>query len=292
VLVRRSTLILPANVPRFVEKAHTRGADAICLDLEDAVLPADKAAARAALATAVPQVARGGADVLVRINRPWELAYPDLDAAVMPGVACIVLPKTEWPEDVYAIDRLIEERELARGLRPRSIQLAIKLESARGLLRADELAGASPRIATISPGTEDFAADIGVEPTADGWELAYSRARVIVVAAAHGILPTGLLGRTSDYTDLDGFRRAAERARMLGYRGASCIHPAQVPVLNEVFSPSADAVAAATRVIEQAEAANGQGAFEIEGRMADIATVDRARRLLARAEEIRKRGGT
>ena len=288
-LVRRSTLILPANVPRFVEKAHTRGADAICLDLEDSVLPRDKAAARDALAAAVPQAGRGGADVLVRINRPWELAYRDLDAAVIPGVACIVLPKTEAPEDVYALDRLIEDRELARGLTRGSVQLAVKLESARGLLRADEIAGASPRIATISPGTEDFAADLGIEPTADGWELAYSRARVVVVAAAHRIEPTGLLGRTSDFTDLDGFRRAAERARMLGYRGASCIHPSQVPILNEVFSPSAQALDAAARVVEQAEAA--AGAFEFDGRMADIATVERARRLLARAAEIRQRGG-
>jgi citrate lyase subunit beta/citryl-CoA lyase len=289
VLVRRSTLILPANVPRFVEKAHTRGADAICLDLEDAVLPGEKDQAREALATAVPQAGQGGADVLVRINRPWELAYRDLDAAVIPGVACIVLPKTDAPEDVYALDRLIEDRELARGLTPGSIQLAVKLESARGLLRADEIAGASSRIATISPGTEDFAADIGVEPTADGWELAYSRARVVVVAAAHRIEPTGLLGRTSDYTDLEGFRRAAERARMLGYRGASCIHPSQVPILNDVFSPSAQDVDAATRVVEQAEGADG--AFGFDGRMADIATVERARRLLARAAEIRQRGG-
>jgi citrate lyase subunit beta/citryl-CoA lyase len=282
VLVRRSTLILPANVPRFVEKAHTRGADAICLDLEDAVLPGDKAAARDALATAVPQVARGGADVLVRINRPWELAYLDLDAAVIPGVACIVLPKTESPEDVYALDRLIEERELARGMVPRSVQLAVKLESARGLLRADEIAGASPRIATISPGTEDYAADLGVEPTDEGQELAYSRVHVVVVAAANRIEPTGLLGRTSDYTDLDGFRRAAERARALGYRGASCIHPSQVAVLNEVFSPSAQDVDAAARVIALAEAPEsaGNGAF---------ATVHRARRLLARADEIRRR---
>jgi citrate lyase subunit beta / citryl-CoA lyase len=289
VLVRRSTLILPANVPRFVEKAHTRGADAICLDLEDAVLPRDKEAAREALATAVPQAGQGGADVLVRINRPWELAYRDLDAAVIPGVACIVLPKTDSAQDVYALDRLIEERELARGIAPGSIQLAAKLESARGLLRADEIAGASARIATISPGTEDFAADLGVEPSAEGWELAYSRAYVVVVAAAHGIEPTALLGRTSDYTDLDGFRRSAERARMLGYRGASCIHPSQVPILNEVFRPTTQEVDAASRVVALAETT--QGAFGFDGRMADIATVERARRLLARAEEIRQRGG-
>jgi citrate lyase subunit beta/citryl-CoA lyase len=288
-LVRRSTLIVPVIKPRFVEKAHLRGADAIQLDLEDSVPAHRKAEAREALAGAVAQVGRAGADVLVRINRPWELAYPDLDAAVIPGVRCIVLPKTDAPKDVYALDRLIEERELARGLPPGSVEIAVKLESAKGLLRAEEIAQASARIATISPGTEDFANDLELELTDEGTELTYSRAHVVVVAAAYGLEPTGLLGRTSDYRDLSGFRNAALRARRLGYRGASCIHPAQVAVLNEVFSPTAGQLERARRLIEAAAGSTEEAAFGFEGRMADIPTVARAQRLLARAARIAER---
>lgn len=284
-ILRRSTLIMPANVARFVEKAHTRGADAICLDLEDSVLPNKKIEARAALASAVPRVGQRGADVLVRVNSPWELTYADLDAAVIPGVTGIVLPKVEAPEDVYAIDRLIEEREVAQAMARGSLELAIKLESAAGMLRAEEIAQASPRIATISPGTEDYAKDLEVELTDEGWELFYSRALVVNVAAAYGLEPTGLLGRTSDYRDLEAFRDAAVRARRLGYRGASCIHPHQVAILNEVFGPTAGEIEHASRVIEHA-ASSEQGAFSIDGRMEDVATVERARRLLARAARI------
>jgi citrate lyase subunit beta / citryl-CoA lyase len=290
-LIRRSTLILPVNVPRFVAKAHERGADAVCLDLEDSILPSQKETARAALPSAIKQVGRRGADVLVRINHPWELAPLDLDAAVAPGVAGIVLPKVESAADVYALDHLILERELARGLTPGAIHLCIKLESARGLLRAEEICSASPRVATISPGTEDFATDLGVELSDDGTELLYSRAKVVVVAAAYGVEPTGLLGRTSDYRDLDGFRRSALRARRLGYRGASCIHPDQVAVLNDVFRPSAEEVARAQRIVDSAldAAGDGNAAFSVDGRMADPPTVTRARNLLGRAAEIATR---
>jgi citrate lyase subunit beta / citryl-CoA lyase len=293
-LVRRSTLIVPANIPRFVDKAHTRRADAICLDLEDSVTPDRKVEARKSLASGIPQVGQQGADVLVRINRPWELAYPDLDAAVIPGVKGIVMPKVETPEDVYALDRLIEERELAQGMPRRSVEIAVKLESAEGLLRAEQIAQASPRISTISPGTEDFATELGLELTDEGWELFYSRAKVVVIAGAYGLEPTGLIGRTSDYRDLDGFRRAAVRARRLGYRGASCIHPAQVAVLNEVFRPTDEQLDRARRLVGEAEsaAAAGLGAFGFEGQMADLPTVERARRLLARSAAIEQREST
>ena len=291
-LIRRSTLFVPANIPTFVEKAHTRGADAICLDLEDSVLPEKKAEARDALARAIPSVGRDGADVLVRINRQWELAYADLDAAVVPGVTCIVVPKVESPEDIYAIDRLIEEREVRQDMPRRSVQIAVKLETARGLLQDVAIAQASPRVCSLSAGTEDFATDLGVELTEEGWELFYSRARVVVVARAYGLEPLNLLGRTSDYRDLHAFRESALRARRLGFSGASCIHPSQVPVLNEVFSPTSAEIEGAHRLLEEAARAEAaaRGAFESGGRMADAPTVERAKRLLARAARIQQDG--
>ena len=128
--LRRSSLIMPAHNERFVAKAHTCGADAICIDLEDSVSPHKKSEARAAVRHAIPLVAKGGADVLVRINSEWELAFLDLDAAVAPGVTCIQLPKVDAPETIYAIDKLIEDRERRQGLPPGAIELAVGMETA------------------------------------------------------------------------------------------------------------------------------------------------------------------
>ncbi len=287
-LIRRSTLIMPVHNPRFVAKAHTCGADAICLDLEDAVPPHMKTEARAALAQAIGIAGKGGAQILVRINHPWELAFLDLDAAVQPGVTGILLPKVEAPEDVYAIDRMIEDRERRKGLAPRSIQLAIALETAKGLLRDKEIAAASPRIRTIASGTEDFATDLELELTDDGWELFYAKARLILVARVNNIEPVGLIGRISDYSDLEVFRNSALRAKRLGYRGANCIHPGQVPILNEVFSPTPSEVQRAQRIVDEVRRAEalGKGAFGVGGQMADIPTVQRAEHLLRRAQLI------
>jgi citrate lyase subunit beta/citryl-CoA lyase len=290
-LIRRSILIVPAHIPRFVDKAHTRGADAICLDLEDAVPPNRKIEARQALASAIRSAGQSGADIIVRINHPWEIAYLDLDAAVQPGVTGILLPKCEAPEDVYAIDRMIEERERRLGLPPRSIQLSLALETAKGLLRDKEIAAASPRIRTISSGTEDFATDCELELTDDGWELFYAKARLILVARVNNIEPIGLLGRIADYGDLDIFRGSTVRAKRLGYRGANCIHPGQVAILNEVFSPTASELARAQRIVEAGRQAEeqGLGAFGVDGKMADIPTVQRAERLLRRGALIAER---
>lgn len=290
-IVRRSTLIMPVHIPRFVAKAHTRGADAICLDLEDSVAPNMKAEARAALPDAVRSAGQRGADILVRINQPWELAFPDLDVAVRPGVMGILLPKVEAPEDVYAIDKLIEDRERRQGLVPGSIQLSVALETAKGLVRDREIAVASKRIRTISSGIEDLATDLEVELTDDAWELFYAKARLVIVARAAGIDPMGLLGRVSDYGNIAAFRESALRARKLGYRGANCIHPDQVAVLNEVFSPSEAQVEHARRIVAAGEAAEkeGKGAFGVDGHMADIPTVERAQRLLRRARLIEER---
>ena len=292
--VHRSMLSVPVHIERFVEKAPLCGADALMLDLEDSVPMRLKDAARAALPRAVEVAGRGGAELIVRINKPWELTYRDLDAAVMPGVAGILLPKVEAPEDVVAIDRLIEEREFRAGLEPRSIYLFVATETARGLLRDVDIATASPRIRYISSGVEDLATDLEVELTDDAWELFYSKARIIIVAVGAGLEPIGLLGRVSDYTDLESFRRTALRSRRLGFRGGTCIHPAQVPILNEVFTPTAEEVAKATRIISAAEAAEsaGRGAFGLNGQMMDIPSVERARRLLDRAHAIRERSAT
>ncbi len=159
-LVRRSILILPVNVPKFVEKAYARGADAVELDLEDSVPAAEKANARAVVRDAVACAAKGGADVLVRINKPSALAAQDLAAAVWPGLTGIHFPKAESARELRTIDRMIGELEAARGMPAGSVQLSVAVETALGLHNALEIALASPRITDIALGPEDYLLDI------------------------------------------------------------------------------------------------------------------------------------
>jgi citrate lyase subunit beta/citryl-CoA lyase len=290
-LVRRSSLILPVNVRKFVERAYTRGADAIMLDLEDSIPPREKAAARLLVRESLDLAGRGGADVLVRINKPFELAVADLDAAIWPGLAGIVFPKVESAIEVHIIDRLMAEREMARGLPVGSIDLSILVESALGVQHMAEIACASPRIVAMSLGAEDFTRDIGVSPSAEGDEQAYGKGMVIVAARLAGVQPHGLSSTLADFADLAGLERSALRAQKLGFKGASCIHPTQVPVLNRCFGPTAAETEYARRVIniyEETEAA-GRASVSLDGKMIDIPIVDRARTLLARAEAIAAR---
>jgi citrate lyase subunit beta/citryl-CoA lyase len=290
-LVRRSSLILPVNVRRFVERAYARGADAIVLDLEDSIPPREKAAAREMVPEAIQLAGRGGADVMVRINKPFELAIADLDAAIRPGLAGIVFPKVEAAVEVQIIDRLIAEREMARGLPVGQIEVAVLVESALGVQHMAEIACASPRIVAISLGAEDFTRDIGVEPSESGEEQEYGKGMVIVAARLAGIQPQGLSSTLANFTDLEGLARSASRAHRIGFKGASCIHPAQVPILNQSFSPDPAAVEYAYRVInvyEETEAA-GRASVSLDGKMIDIPIVERARTLVARAEAIAAR---
>jgi citrate lyase subunit beta/citryl-CoA lyase len=287
-LVRRSALFVPVNVPRFVEKAHTRGADALILDLEDSVPPAEKPAARALVKDAMRECAKGGADVLVRINKPSALAAADLDACVWPGLDAILFPKVESAREVAILDGWIAERERARGLPAGAIQLSLSVESALGLHNAVEIALASPRTVSIGLGAEDFTLDIEVEPSRTGEELRYGKARMVVVARLAGIQPVGTVASMADYRDLEGMAAAIRQARQLGFMGAACIHPAQVEPLNVHFAPSADEVARVRRVVTAYEAAEreGRASVGVDGKMVDIPVYERARRLLARADAI------
>jgi citrate lyase subunit beta / citryl-CoA lyase len=287
-LVRRSVLILPVNVPKFVEKAYARGADAIELDLEDSVPRAEKAAARAMARDAVRQCAKGGADVLVRINKPYALALQDLDACVWPGLDAVHFPKAESAREIATLDRRIGELEHARGIPVGSVQLSIAIETALGLHNALSIAVASSRITDIALGPEDYTLDIGVEPSQEGIELFYGKARMIVVARLAGIQPLGTMGSIADYRDLDGWAASIRRARQMGYLGAACIHPAQVAPLNLHFSPSIAEVAAAKERMTAFEAAqaDGRASVGVDGKMVDIPVAERARRILTRAAAI------
>lgn len=286
----RSMMFVPVNVDKFVEGAHTRGADVIILDLEDSILPKDKERARTLVQAAAPRVARSGADVLVRINRPWRLCLRDLEALVGPGVYGLMLPKTESADHVQLVAEMLDELEAERGLPRGHTRIIAMIESAAAFFRMREIAASHPRIIALTLGSEDFALSAGMVPDAEG--LFYPKQQVVLAARAAGVLPMGFVGTVADYKDLDAFRATVRRSRRLGFVCASVIHPSQIAILNEEFRPSPEEVEKARRVVaafEVAERGNA-GAIEVDGKMVDIPIVERARRTLERHEAIEKRG--
>ena len=284
--VWRSMLFVPVTVPRFIAKAAERGADALILDLEDSVAPTEKARARETLPDAVVQAGRRGADIVVRVNRPWRLLVRDLEAAVIPGVAALALTKVDSPEHVRAVAEIVADLESERGLPPGGIRFMALVETPGGVFRIEAIAASHPRMVAISIGAEDLALSLGMLPEAEG--LFYPKQQSIFAARAAGILPLGFVGTVAAFDDLAAYRAALDRARRLGFEGASCIHPSQVPILNAAFSPAAAEVDRATRMVAAYDAAlaSGVGAISFEGRMIDIPVVERARELLRRAERV------
>ena len=278
----RSLLYVPATRESFVAKAHTRGADAIILDLEDAVAPAEKPAARAALAAAIPSVRQNGAEVCVRINRPLRMAVQDIEAAVAAGADVLVLTKLMGPDHVRLLSELIAESEAAHGVPIGHTRCIGLVETADALSAMEAIARADPRLVALGAGGEDLATDLGAEPSPDALYL--PKMLAVMAARAAGILPLGFIGTVAGLSDPDGYRVMLRRSRKLGFACASCVHPSQVPVINEEYGDSPEELDRARRMVAAfAESlARGVGAVSFEGRMIDEPVVERARRLLAR----------
>jgi citrate lyase subunit beta/citryl-CoA lyase len=290
--VWRSMLFVPVTVAKFVEHAAERGADALILDLEDSVPAGEKQRGRNLVQQAAATVARNGADVLVRINRPWRQALRDIEAAVSPAVQALMLTKVESADHVGMIAEIVDELEAERDMVPGATKFVALIETAGAFFRMAEIARAHPRLVGLSVGAEDFALAVGMLPEAEG--LFYPKQQMIIAARAAGILPLGFIGTVADFRDLDAFRAVIRRSRRLGFAGASCIHPSQVAILNEEYRPSAEELAKADRVVAAYDAATvaGIGAIELDGKMIDVPVVERAKQVLAqhRAVMARERG--
>ncbi len=285
----RSQLIVPVNVEKYVAKAHTRGADSIVLDLEDSITPPEKAAARGLIADAARQAAAGGADILVRINRPLELAVRDIEAVISPAIMGLVLPKIESASHVRLLAELVDTIEAERGLRRGHTKFVLLIETADAFFQVREIAASHERVVAVSLGSEDFTLATQSQP--DPEVLLFPKQQVVIAAYAAGVLPLGVIASVANYQDIEGYRSAIARSRRFGFQGGSCIHPGIVPLLNEGFGPSPEEIAAAERVIagfEEAKA-RGRGSVSVDGKMIDIPVVLRAERMLNIAERIKAR---
>jgi citrate lyase subunit beta/citryl-CoA lyase len=301
VRAERSELAVPASNWRMVEKAARLDADVAFLDLEDAVAPSQKEAARANVIRAFQSLDWGTKPRAYRANGlDAPFFYRDLIdvvEAVGAAVDVVIMPKAESPADVLVVDRLLRQLEMARDI-PRPIGIEVQIESAEGLIQASAIANASPRVEALIFGPGDYAASVGMPNTAigmpDEWDALYgadrwhfARSTVVVAGRAAGLRVID--GPYADFHDADGFRLACRRARALGFTGKWCIHPNQIPIANEVFAPSAPEVAAAQALVDAYEqaTAGGAGAATFNGQMIDAASLRMAEGVLELARALR-----
>lgn len=274
----RSYLYVPGDQRDKLDGGLARGADAVIADLEDAVPAAAKADARATVATWLAGLATPRCRLWVRVNA--DTLAGDISSVVCPGLDGVVVPKAE-PGLLAEVDQLLTERESRGGLPVGGTRVIGLIETAVGLIDATAVAGA-PRVAHLGIGEADLAAELRLRPTGGREELTSLRLQVVVASAAAGIGPP--LGPTStDFHDLDRVRRSAEQLLRLGFRARTAIHPAQVAVINEVFTPTAREVADARELVERFEGTGAGVVTDSGGRMIDLAIVRAARETLARA---------
>jgi citrate lyase subunit beta/citryl-CoA lyase len=283
-LTARSYLFVPGDQPKKLERAVGSGADAVIADLEDAVAPSAKTAARRTVADWLDaQTVTNHPELWVRVNVS-QLGVEDARAVIGPSLAGLCLPKVAGPDQLSRLDAIVSPEERRAALAPGSVRFLPLLESAAGILSVQAIATA-PRVTRLGLGELDLCGELGIEPSHDEPELLPIRLHLVLASAAAG-LEAPIASVATDYRDLDALRRSTKTFRRLGFGGRWAIHPAQIPILNEGFTPTAAEVHAAQRLIEQHQAAlaAGRGVFvDDQGRMADEAVIRSARRILAQA---------
>lgn len=271
---RRSRLYLPGNQPKFMLNAGIYGADAIILDLEDSVPPAEKDAARILVRNALRAVDFYGAERMVRINQ-LPMGLEDLKTVVSHNVHVILIPKCESAEQVLEIERHINEIKKEANI-DREIYLMPIIESAKGVHNSYEIASASKSVVAMSMGLEDYTADIGVQRTKEGRESIFARQFVINSARAVGIQVLDTV--FSDVNDMEGLEKSVLEAKSLGFDGKGCIHPRQIRVVNNGFAPSETEIEKAKKIVLAYEEAKekGLGVIALNSKMIDVPVVKRA----------------
>jgi malyl-CoA/(S)-citramalyl-CoA lyase len=309
----RCQLFGPGSRPELFEKMAASAADVVNLDLEDSVAPSDKAAARANVVKAINGIDWGRKTLSVRINgldTPyWVRDVVDLMEQTNGRLDLIMIPKAGNAKDVYAVDAMVSAIEQEK-LRDKRLGLEVIIETAAGLAHVEEIAASSPRMQAMSLGPADYAAFMGMQTTAIGGTQAnyymiedpredgqpravhyadpwhYPTVAIVAACRTHGVLPVD--GPFGDFSDPDGFRAQALRSATLGMVGKWAIHPSQVAMANEIFTPSEKAVARARRVLEAMDQAkkSGAGAVALDGKLIDLASIRQAEVVVKQAELI------
>ncbi|PSQ43900.1 CoA ester lyase [Halobacteriales archaeon QS_9_68_42] len=280
-MARRSVLFSPGDQPSLMRKAPGAGADTVVFDLEDAVAPARKEEARAAVADILADPEFGpDCEVCARVNADPATAAEDLDAVLTDGAGLnsVMVPKAESDAGVRRIDELVRERGA-------DLPLLALCESARGVLNAEDIA-ATPAVEAVLFGAEDLSADIGATRTEGGEEVSYARQRVVLAAGAAGVDAIDTV-----FTDIEDDDRLAEEtafAAQLGYDGKMAVHPGQLSVINEAFTPDPEAVEWAEKVLAAREAADDRGVFRVDDEMIDAPLLARAERVMERHRAARE----
>ncbi|HSB74186.1 MAG TPA: aldolase/citrate lyase family protein [Terriglobales bacterium] len=282
--LRRSRLYLPGSEPKYFINAGLHAPDAIILDLEDSVHPAEKDAARMLARNALRAVDFAGAERTVRINQ-LPLGLADLEEVVPEQPDMVLIPKTERPGQVAEVDgKIAELKQACRISRP--IWLMPILESALGIENVFAIASASPNVAAVTIGLEDYTADLGVVKTAEGAESLFARTRLVNAARAAGVQAIDSV--YGDVADMDGLLRWGQRSRALGFEGMGCVHPLQIAVVHQAFAPSPAEIDKARKIVAAFEEAQqrGLGVVSLGSRMIDPPVVQRALKLVKRAREM------
>ncbi|MCC6299892.1 MAG: CoA ester lyase [Anaerolineales bacterium] len=281
---RRALLYMPGDDRRKIEKSATLGVDSICMDMEDGVAANKKADARAVIAQAMKELDFGNSERCIRINQIGSgMEKYDLAAALATNPDTIVVPKIETAEQVKWVSEHIETYELSSKLNIGSVRLLVGVETAKGIMNLKEIAEADKRLEAIIFGGEDFAASVGAVRTKDALELLYARQAVVTACAANDLQAIDIV--FIDFKDPEGLRAEAEQGARFGFSGKQIIHPNQVHVTQEAFTPSADAIEYAKRIVESFEASQkeGKGAYALDGKMIDMPLLKNAQKVLDRA---------
>jgi len=286
----RSMLYVPGNRQDMCRKAVQSPADAVVLDLEDGVPPAEKQTACRLVKSYLSELAQSGKKAFVRINPLSSgLTQAELEELVGPGLEGVSLPKINSANEVQVIASWVSALEKERGMELGQVKFIPWVETALGVLNAYNIACASPRIVGVALGGDDLTRDMDIVRSQDGMELLYPRAHVALAAIAAGVAP--LDTPYTGFEDEAGLIREARLARQLGFQGKIVIHPSQIEPVNRIFSPSHEEVAEAKRVVAAFDEAvsRGSAVATVEGKMVDTPVAERARRLLALADAIAKK---
>jgi citrate lyase subunit beta/citryl-CoA lyase len=290
-------LYVPGNSVKMITRAATLSSDAVILDLEDAVPFLEKETARIITRDSIRVLSKRGISTFVRVNSlATGLTKEDVETVVVEGLDGIVLAKTESVDDVAQIDKMLTVIERNSGLQQRSVKVVTLIESAKGLINSYQIASSSDRLMALAFGAGDYSRDLGrdvIQISSDQTELLYARSHLVNTSRAAGIqaIDTPFLGLL---TDKESFSKEVRLAMQLGFKGKQCVHPSQIELINNVFSPAKEDVERAKRVVKAFEEAQGRGlgATSLDGRMMDYMSYQQAKEALKTAQVIEEKGRT